>query len=274
MKRRNFLQGLPATAAFCAIGSPLTQETSTAEATSERGGPLVFATPGCITGPVARMLMPPQGEPPLPQSAHFKGLRFTGRERDYKETIHADTWYPSWAADGTLYSSCTDGTVNDSAGRAIRMNSQWRASEAWFREIGIGATDGHTPCIESDRIGTTGNAMFTGDDAFNLAVTPLKPFRRVSPRYEGYYPCANFFHKGVWYYGGYYCHRWVNKHNVPITYENGGFGGFRISQDHGKTWQDTPHDDQHPLFPETGRCSRGSRDQNGNASFCGLRARS
>ncbi len=213
------------------------------------------------------MLMPPQGEPPLPQSPRFKGLRFTGRQRDYKETIHADTWYPSWAADGTLYSSCTDGTVNDAMGRAIRMNSQWRASEAWFREIGIGATDGHTPCIESDRFGTTGNATLSGDDAFNLSVTPLEPFRRASPRYEGYYPCANFFHKGVWYYGGYYCHRWVNKHNVPITYENGGFGGFRISQDRGKSWQDTPHDDQHPLFPETGRCSGSAAIKMGTPHF-------
>ena len=267
MKRRRFLQGLPATAALCAIGSEFTQEASAAETPCGGRGPLVYATPGCITGPVAKMLMPPQGEPPLPQSPHFKGLRFTGRQRDYRDSIHADTWYPSWAADGTLYSSYTDGTVNDAAGRTTKVSSQWRASEAWFRDIGIGATDGQIPCIDSDRFGTSGNATLSGDDPFQLTATPLEPFRHASPRYEGYYPCANFFHQGVWYYGGYYCHRWLNKRNVPITYENGGFGGFRISRDGGKSWVDTPHDDLYPLFPETGRCSGGAPIKMGTPHF-------
>jgi hypothetical protein len=97
--------------------------------------------------------------------------------------------------------------------------------------------------------------------------TPLATFRRETPRYEGYYPCANLFHRGVWYYGGYYCHRWLDSHNVPITYELGGFGGFRLSTDCGLTWQDTPHDDRHPLFPEVGRCSGGPPIKLGTPHF-------
>jgi hypothetical protein len=249
------------------MGTAFAHEASAEDMSAEERCSLVYVTPDCIDGPVARILMPPQGEPPLPQSPHFKGLRFTGKQRNYLESIQCDTWYPSWAADGTMYSSCTDGSLTDSSGRKTEMNSQWEGSEGWFRDLGTGSAAGQIPCPPSHRYGTTGNATLTGDDPFKLTVAALEPFRRVSPRYEGYYPCANFFHQGVWYYGGYYCHRWLNEHNVPITYELGGFGGFRISQDRGKTWQDTPHDDQHPLFPETGRCSGGAAIKMGTPHF-------
>lgn len=271
MNRRKFLYGLPATAALYKIGSGAQQLSAEAvpagDASAEKRCSLVFVTPGCIDGPIARALMVPQGNPPLPQSRSYAGLRFTGKQTNYLKSIHCDTWYPSWAADGNLYSSCTDGSIKGSSGKTIDMNSQWGRTAGWFRELGIGSARGRIPTPARDRFGTTGNAILTGDDPFKLAVTPLEPFRRASPRYEGYYPCANFFYRGVWYYGGYYCHRWLNKHNVPITYELGGFGGFRISRDRGKTWVDTPHDDQRPLFPETGRCSEGSAIKMGTPHF-------
>src|ERR1019366_7606894 len=51
---------------------------------------------------------PPAGIP-FEQSRDLAGIAFTGR---YAQYGHADTWYPSWAADGNLYSPWTDGEVN------------------------------------------------------------------------------------------------------------------------------------------------------------------
>ena len=51
---------------------------------------------------------------PVPEDCPFKkstsltGLCFTGRHSDYH---CGDTWYPSWASDGNLYSPWTDGTT-------------------------------------------------------------------------------------------------------------------------------------------------------------------
>ncbi len=205
----------------------------------------------------------------MPQSRRFKGISFTGRQRDYRETAAADTWYPSWASDGTLYSCWADGRVADASGRKIRVNCQWEAPEGWFRDLGM-SISGDRITADLNKFGTTGNAVLTGDDAFDLKIISLEPFRRESLRYEGYYPCANLYYRGDWYYGGYYCHRWLNHHNVPITYELGGFGGFRISRDQGKTWQDSPHDDLRPLFPETGRCSSGIPIKLGSPHFVDL----
>ena len=46
---------------------------------------------------------------PFEPSSSIKGLTFTGRYHVYTE---ADTWYPSWASDGRMFSPFTDGTVN------------------------------------------------------------------------------------------------------------------------------------------------------------------
>ena len=51
---------------------------------------------------------PPAGIPFAP-STELTGIAFTGRHAQYG---HADTWYPSWAANGNLYSPWTDGEVN------------------------------------------------------------------------------------------------------------------------------------------------------------------
>jgi hypothetical protein len=51
---------------------------------------------------------PPPGCP-FPRSESLRGIAFTGRHAEYTQ---ADTWYPSWASDGNLYSPWTDGKVN------------------------------------------------------------------------------------------------------------------------------------------------------------------
>jgi len=48
---------------------------------------------------------PPQ-DCPFEQSKELVGILFTGVHSDYEV---ADTWYPSWASDGNLYSPWTDG---------------------------------------------------------------------------------------------------------------------------------------------------------------------
>jgi hypothetical protein len=47
-------------------------------------------------------------ECPVPDSDDIAGIAFTG---EYETYTDADTWYPSWAANGTLYSPYTDGEV-------------------------------------------------------------------------------------------------------------------------------------------------------------------
>ena len=265
MNRRHFLAQLPAAAAL-----RLPAAAAVPAGTADSGEPLLYVASGSISGPLAKALAPPQGLPTLPQSSGFAGLRFTGRQRHYQPAIAADTWYPSWGADDRLYSTYADGSAAGPDGKSVRVNCQWAFSddkqERWFRDLGYSVVHGRV-VRERDKSTTTGNAILTGDDPFALSVTPLAPFARATERYEGYYPCANLFYKGTWYYGGYFCHRWLNQHNVPVTYELGGFGGFRISRDRGATWTDAPFDDQRPLFPETGRCSGGAPIKLGSPHF-------
>ena len=45
----------------------------------------------------------------LQMSDEIKGFVFTGRYANYTT---ADTWYPSWASDGHMYSPWTDGSIH------------------------------------------------------------------------------------------------------------------------------------------------------------------
>lgn len=49
---------------------------------------------------------PPAGIP-FQASSELTGIEFTGRHAQYG---HADTWYPSWAANGNLYSPKRSGS--------------------------------------------------------------------------------------------------------------------------------------------------------------------
>ncbi|MHC4362571.1 MAG: hypothetical protein ACYSTZ_07075, partial [Planctomycetota bacterium] len=46
---------------------------------------------------------------PFERSPSLRGIRFSGRHSDY---TCGDTWYPSWASDGNLYSPWTDGKTD------------------------------------------------------------------------------------------------------------------------------------------------------------------
>src|ERR1019366_5097166 len=66
---------------------------------------------------------PPDGAP-FPASTELTGIAFTGK---HAQNGHADTWYPSWAADGNLYSPWTDGEVN-----GVKASSAGAAANTGF----------------------------------------------------------------------------------------------------------------------------------------------
>lgn len=157
---------------------------------------------------------------PYPQSDAFRGLHFTGRHVEY---TGADTWYPSWAADGNLYSPWTDGNVN-------------------------GLTSG-----SGGENATTGHATILGDDPLKLTVTNQGVFKSSPRPYEARYPCGSLVHDGIWYYGTYCLHPGGGIRKDGIIYNwpwLGPFVGFRWSTDLGKTWHETPRTPANPLFGE------------------------
>jgi hypothetical protein len=158
---------------------------------------------------------------PFPQSDDFRGLHFTGRHTEY---TGADTWYPSWAADGNLYSPWTDGNVH-----------------------GLG-------CSSAGENAATGHATILGDDPLKLQVVDQAIFKSSPRPYEGRYPCGSLVHDGVWYYGTYCLHPSGGvRRDDGIIYNwpwLGPFVGFRWSTDFGKTWQETPRTPAKPLFGE------------------------
>ncbi len=117
-----------------------------------------------------RLAVAPPADCPFPASSELTGLEFTGRHAEYTD---ADTWYPSWAADGKMYSPFTDGRVDE-----IRVSSAGKDA-------------------------ATGQAVIEGDDPLRLKIRPLG-VRAGSPApYEGRYPAGSLVHNGVWYYGTY-----------------------------------------------------------------------
>jgi len=152
---------------------------------------------------------------PVRRSEAIIDIGFTGRYATYE---HADTWYPSWASDGNLYSPWTDGEV------------------------------GGVSCLSGGRDARTGQAKIEGGDPLNLKITNLGTFPGDPSPYEGRYPCGTLVHNGVWYYGT-YC---LLDHPAwsmdwPIL---GPFVGFRTSRDFGMTWEPPRPTPADPLFGE------------------------
>ena len=162
---------------------------------------------------------PPAGIP-FAQSTEMTGIAFTGR---YAQYGHADTWYPSWATNGNLYSPWTDGEVN-----GVKSNSCTKV-------YGCGAT------------ATTGYATILGDDPMSLKVTEAATYEASPTPYQGRYPAGSLVYHGVWYYGTYCLLDGGKKLNWDVL---GPFAGYRYSTDYGKTWHESQHNCGHPLFPE------------------------
>ena len=166
-------------------------------------------------------LSEPPADCPFKPSETLKAMRFTGRHAEYP---YADTWYPSWASDGNLYSPWTDGNVN-----------------------GLGSGSG-------GKDATTGHAKIIGDDPFKLQVVDQGVYKSDPAPYGGRYPCGSLVHNGVWYYGTYCLHPSGDAPHEGTNYNwpwLGPFVGFRYSTDFGKTWTQTPCTPAKPLFGES-----------------------
>lgn len=160
----------------------------------------------------------PPPDCPFQKSAEITGVCFTGKHIRY---AHADTWYPSWAANGHLYSPWTDGTVN-----GVRSSSAGPHA-------------------------TTGNATILGDNPLKLQIVDPGVYPGNPAPYGGRYPCGSLVYNGVWYYGTYCLMDSDGNPSKGLNWDIlGPFVGFRYSTDYGRTWHDTPHTPLHPLFPE------------------------
>lgn len=161
------------------------------------------------------------GESPFEQSDDFKTLYFTGRNSDY---YVGDTFFPTWASDGNLYSPFADGT-----------------------------TDGATS-YSADPTSSTGNVVLIGDNPQYLEIkNTARPQKAKAYPYGGRYPGGSLVYNGVWYYGTYLLG--VTKTTVDDGYSFGWpilgpMPGFRTSKDYGKTWTASPLSPEKPLFPE------------------------
>jgi len=164
----------------------------------------------------------PPANCPFAPSQSITSLVFTGRHAEYTQ---ADTWYPSWASDGNLYSPWTDGSVN-----GLKSNSAGNKA-------------------------TTGQAKIVGDDPLDLKVEEQAVYVSDPAPYASRYPCGSLVYNGVWYYGTYSLGGGQVVKKDGITYNwpwIGPFVGFRWSTDFGKTWTQTPRTPENPLFGEQG----------------------
>ena len=159
---------------------------------------------------------------PFERSQTVTGIFFTGRHSDYR---CGDTFYPSWASDGNLYSPWTDGKTD-----------------------GIGCSSGRGEKAH------TGHAVMIGDDPLKLIIKNTSPPKKASAKpYNGRYPSGSLVHNGIWYYGT-YCLGPAGSHNhrgFTWNWPNlGPMPGFQMSRDLGKTWTPSPLSPETPLFPE------------------------
>ncbi len=160
----------------------------------------------------------PPRDCPFQKSRNITGIAFTGKHAEYG---HADTWYPSWASNGNMYSPFTDGTVGN------------------VKSMSIGPQ------------ATTGFAEIIGDDPMHLDVRALGTVAASPEPYGGRYPCGTLVYNGTWYYGTYVlddlngaCGNWCVL---------GPFVGFRTSKDYGKTWLRSGLTPLHNLFGESAK---------------------
>ena len=165
---------------------------------------------------------------PFPNSAELTGIRFLGMKSGFH---FGDTWYPSWADDGNLYSPWTDGCT-------WRLDGSYECSSSF----------------EGDKA-RTGQGIIEGDDPMNLKVYSLGMTYASASPYHGRYPCGSLVHNGIWYYSTYLLDPsgWAQYGDKHINWPwMGPVVGFRISKDYGRSWTETPHTPEKPLFGESG----------------------
>lgn len=170
----------------------------------------------------------PPDDCPFEKSDDIIGIMFKGRSSNYNL---ADTWYFTWASDGKLYSPYTDGSVP-------RLDGGREHSKSYMYPF------------------STGHAVAEGDNPVDLKIYSLGIAHSPPEPYGGRYPSGSLVHDDVWYYGT-YClapegitYFGGEKYNWPWL---GPFVGFRTSTDFGRSWEETPHTPEKPIFGENAR---------------------
>jgi hypothetical protein len=154
----------------------------------------------------------PPGDCPFPPSDTIRAVQLSGRHAAHTK---ADTFYPSWGADGRLYSPFTDGSVNE--------------VKSW--------SGGDTAVV--------GHAIIEGDDPLTLKVVAPDVVPGNPAPYGGRYPCGSLHYNGVWYLGTYALANAPYGLNWPIM---GPCAGFHTSTDNGRTWSEEQTVDRVWLF--------------------------
>ena len=176
---------------------------------------------------------------PFPHSEESSGIEFTGRHRNYG---NADTWYPTWAADGNLYSPWTDGYLLDNGDKYLPFRREGEFTPPDDPKYPQNCYSCNSVNGIAGRKAATAQAKIIGDDPLNLQVVNLPPRVDADPApYIGRYPCGSLCRDGVWYFGTYSL--WGRAGLGPLV-------GFRYSTNSGRSWVETPCTPAHPLFGE------------------------
>jgi hypothetical protein len=174
---------------------------------------------------------------PFVRATDYNEMVFSGRYSNYG---NADTWYPSWASDGNLYSPWTDGYI-------LKGHST--------EYVLFDGAHPDYPCNSLDFMGrkaATAQAKIVGDDPMNLIVENIPSRVEASPLpYGGRYPCGSLVYNGIWYYGTYCLTNRTDTNCDGVGWSCfGPFVGFRVSKDNGKTWTESPNTPDKPIFGE------------------------
>jgi hypothetical protein len=176
------------------------------------------ATSGCKVWPSE-----PPASSPFQQSKDITGICFTGK---YNNFDVGDTWYPSWASNGNMYSPWTDGGVNHVSSLSFVLLPKYKQA-------------------------TTGYATIIGDDPMHLQLTDAGTQVGDPTPYKGRYPAGSLVYNGVWYYGTYGLLDSDGSPDKGLNWDIlGPLVGYSYSTDYGKTWHASPHTPANPLFGE------------------------
>jgi uncharacterized membrane protein YgcG len=205
--------------------------TITCQVTGPSGSVSTSISVASVSGPTQWPSTPPAGCP-FPPSTLVPGILFNR----FASQHFADTFYPSWAADGALYSPWMDGIL---------------LTPGFTQEV-IGAANAVTVPAR------TGWCKILGDDPTNLDVVDAGVIESPRDPYGGRYASASLHHNGVWYYGTYCTMNEGGSNDGFVTIDGidynwgvvGPFVGFHTSTDNGHTWTPPPHTPSSPIFGE------------------------
>lgn len=157
---------------------------------------------------------------PYPESREVTGITFTGRYANY---TGADTFYPTWAPDGNLYSIWTDGYIY--ARRKVKRYECEFCDDAWSYLD----TDKLQPytSLSGRHPTTTGQSKIVGNSPLNLDVIPLGKMHSG----KAVYPSVSVIADGIFYIGEYQAF----DVNAPMR-------GFRYSKSYDR-WAETTDPD-------------------------------